>query len=374
VILKTTASGSIYLPLLPRRDLETTIGFTEPGRDLPTGTIVKRSVGDYMQVCSDGLRAVPFLAVDGMGDRVVNLMPMWDGTAWHQWLPVRGGLMKVQIQGLAVGEYLARVAEASTDLSVLFLEFAWQRASWPELCDLWRHLTDDVHNFATCVAKIEHFVAERDRIGLGASAFVETELEYLLVLARSVFDLLQELIARVWKQRARLLDPAAEAERKRHALPAEFSRIVLRGKSDVRSAEEIAARFPVSSGLAGAYSAAGAFFSRLRDVRDSIVHGGKATPMVFLTDDGPSIHRTAPILEALGISATPEEQNSNLLSLWPLVAHVVFGVLTSCDRIVDALARDLLFPPPLAPGYSVFIRDYHNESLARLRRGYSAGL
>lgn len=323
-----------------------------------------------MQVNRDALRAVPFLAVDDIGDRIVNLMPLWDGTAWHHWLPHQGGLIKMQMFGVVVGEYLAQVAEAPTDLSIPFLEFAWQRASWPELCGLWRHLTDDVHNLATCVAKLEHFVAEREAIGSGASAFVQTELEYLLVLARSVFDLLQELIARVWKQRVRLLDPAAEGERKRRELPAEFSRIVLKAKSEVRSAEEISAKFSVSPSMAGAYARAGAFFSRLRDVRDNIVHGGKAIEMIFLSEHGPSIHRTTQILEALGVSAVPEEENSNLLSLWPLVAHVVFGALTSCDRIVDALARDVMFPPPLAPGYFVFLRGFHNESLTRLKSRY----
>jgi len=329
---------------------------------------------NYMQLNPDALRALPFLAVDDMGDRVVNLMPLWDGTAWHQWLPHEGQLIKMQMVGVVVGEYLAQIAEAPTDLSIPFLGFAWQRASWPELCGHWRHLTDDIHNLATCVAKLEHFVSEREAIGLGACAFVQTELEYLMVLARSVFDLLQELIARVWKERVRLLDPAAEADRKQRELPAEFSRIVLKGKSEVRSAEEILAKFPVSPGLAGAYASAGAFFSRVRDVRDNIVHGGKAIEMIFLSERGPSVHRTTQILDALGVSAVPEEENSNLVLLWPLVARVVFGVLASCDRIVDALARDVLFPPPLAPGYSVFLRGFHNESLTRLRNQYSTDL
>jgi hypothetical protein len=324
-----------------------------------------------MRLNRDTLRVVPFLAVDDLGDRVVNLMPLWDGTAWHAWFPHGDRLIKMQMSGVVVGEYLAREAEAPTDLSIPFLEFAWQKASWPELSGHWRHLTDDIHNLATCVAKLEHFTAEREAIGSGASAFVQTELEYLPVLARSVFDLLQEVIARFWKHRLRLLDRAAEAERKRRELPPEFSRIVLRGKSDGRSAKEICERFRVSPTVAEAYASAGAFFSRLRDVRDNIVHGGKAIEMIFLGEDGPSIHRTTQILDALGASSVPVEGNGNLLSLWPLVAHVIFGSLASCDRIVDALARDVLFPPPLAPGYSVFLRGYHNGSLMRLRNQYS---
>lgn len=155
------------------------------------------------------LRGVPFLDVDHIGDRDLNLMPLWDGEQWHSWFPGPEGLVKVKIASLVQGEYLAKKADRDSDLLVRFLEFACQRASWPEVFALWRHITDDVHSLATCAAKLEFFFAQRKAAGDGVCAFVQTELEYVLVVARSVFDLMQELVARVWSRRVRLLDGAA---------------------------------------------------------------------------------------------------------------------------------------------------------------------
>ena len=323
-----------------------------------------------MAISIDALRELTYFAVDTIGDRTVNLMPLWDGERWHSWFPADDRLLKLAMHDVVVGEYLGKSAAASSDWYVPFLAFAWQRASWPDVLHLWRHLTDDLHHFATCIAKLEHFHTQRAAIGHGVSAFVQTELEYLLVLARSVFDLQQELIARVWSRRVRLLDPIAEARRKGHTLPPSFSKIVLRDKQHVRAAEEIVTVFGLSPRLAGAYAGTGAFFCGLREVRDAIVHGGKSVDMIFVTDQGLGVHRDLPALRTFGLSLQPQEGTTNVVPLMPLVAHVVFGTLAACDGIIDALAQDVQFPPELAPGYWVFLRGFHNEALLRLKPAY----
>jgi hypothetical protein len=323
-----------------------------------------------MTTSIDALRELKYLAVDSIGDRTVNLMPLWDGEQWHSWLPTDDHLVKLAMRDVVIGEYLGKSAAAPSDWYVRFLAFAWQRASWPEVFHLWRHLTDDLHHFATCIAKLEHFHEQRAAIGHGVSAFVQTEIEYLLVLARSVFDLLQELIACIWSKRVRLLDPVAEARRKGRALPPSFSKIVLRNKQHVRAAEDIVGVFGLSPRLAGAYAAAGTFFSGLREVRDAIVHSGKSVDMIFVTDQGLSVHRDLPALIRLGVSPQPQEGNANLVPLMPLVGHVVFGTLAACDAIIDDLAQDVQFPPELAPDYWVFLRGFHNEALLRLKTAY----
>jgi len=322
-----------------------------------------------MQVPLSEFRVVPYLAVDDIGDRIVNLMALWDGKEWHHWLPHAGKIIKMQMFGVVVGEYLAKRPEGPADLSISFLEFAWQRASWPELFGLWRQITDDVHNFAASTAKIEHFVSHRQVIGAGVSSFVQTELEYLLALARSTFDLLQEMVARIWARRVRSVDPIVETKRKRRSLPKEFSSMVLKGNR-CSSADEIAAGYPISPGLANAYADAGLLFLKLRAVRDKVVHGGKAIELIFMTETGPCIHRSTGIFEELGVRAIPDVENNNLLSLWPVIAHVVFATIATCDHIAMALEHDVLFPPALAPQYSVYLRGFHSESLSRLKKWY----
>lgn len=321
----------------------------------------------------DALKAVPYLAVEHIGDRTVNLMPLWDGDQWHSWFLTPKGFCKLQMHDLAQGEYLAQKAADDSDVYVRFLEFAWQRASWPEAFALWRHITDDVHNLATSVAKLEYFFAYRVAAGNGVCAFVQTELEYMVVLARSMFDLLQELIARVWSRRVRLLDAAAEAHRKAHPLPAAFSKVVLRHKEQLRTAEQIVADFGVGPALGAAYASTAPFFSSLRDVRDGIVHGGKALDMIFLTEKGFCVHRSLSVLTKLGGWSVQHRYSDNLVSLLPLVAHVVCGSIGACDAVIDALATEVQFPPELAPGYRVFVRSYHNDALLRLIRVHEGG-
>src|SRR5262249_35161433 len=108
---------------------------------------------DHMQVDREAFRIVSYLDYDNVGDRIVPLMPLWDGNEWHHWLPHERQIIKMQMFGLVTGEYVAVQQERATDLAFQFLEFGWQRASWPELVSFWRHLMDDVQNLGASVAK-----------------------------------------------------------------------------------------------------------------------------------------------------------------------------------------------------------------------------
>jgi hypothetical protein len=84
----------------------------------------------------------------------------------------------------------------------------WQRANWPEVGRTIQGIENYFHLLATSVAKLRHFFEARETIGQGLiSSFVQTELEYLITVARSVFDLLREALATIWSQRVRLIDP-----------------------------------------------------------------------------------------------------------------------------------------------------------------------
>jgi len=95
--------------------------------------------------------------------------------------------------------------------------------------------------------------------------------------------------------------------------------------------------------------------------------------MILVTEKGFCVRRDLSVLRKLGGWSDQHLYNDNLVFLLPLVAHVVCGSLDACDAIIDALARDVQFPPELAPGYCVFVRGYHNEALLRLIRVYGSG-
>lgn len=165
-----------------------------------------------MPVTIENLKSVWYLNTENLGDgRVVNLMPLWDGTAWHLWVDTPEGLIEAKVVDVSEGDYIGKGAAKETDLFIPFIDFMWQRASWPEIVDVVRAIAEDFHNMGTSVAKLRLFYDARSNLAPSGSArFAATELEYLIMLCRTVFDLLQEMISITWGGKVRLLDPAAE--------------------------------------------------------------------------------------------------------------------------------------------------------------------
>ncbi len=128
------------------------------------------------------------------------------------WLNTEVGLIEGKIIDTAESDYVAKSAARPSDLFIPFIHIMWQQGSWSEICPLIIAISQDFHNMGTSVAKLRHFHEFRKPIGgRGAHRFALTELEYLVTLCRTTFDLLQEMIALIWKNRVRLL-----TKRRRH--------------------------------------------------------------------------------------------------------------------------------------------------------------
>jgi hypothetical protein len=195
-----------------------------------------------------------------------------------------------------------------------------------------------------------------------ASDFAKTELEYILMLVRSIFDLLQEALASIWNNHVELLDPEKEAIRKRHKLKETFSDIVLQG-NEFRTAEELETKYALPRSLAEAYVSATPFFAKIRDLRNSIVHYGRDLGNIFTTDRGFCVNK-----DALGFGDLPfwkpeHAENENLVSLLPLLAHIVLNTIAYCGTLVGEFCNVMQMLPAIAPDQRVFVRGPHNESL-----------
>ena len=115
-----------------------------------------------------------------------------------------GRIIKGKIIDTAESDYVAKSAAQPSDLFIPFIHIMWQQASWSEICPLIVAISEDFHNMGTSVAKLKHFHDHRKQIGIkGAHKFALTELEYLVTLCRTTFDLLQEMIASIWKTKVR---------------------------------------------------------------------------------------------------------------------------------------------------------------------------
>jgi hypothetical protein len=316
----------------------------------------------------DHLKAVTYLDVSVVGDWTVNLMPFWDAERWHLWVQGPAGLIDMRPLEAMHVDYVAKAPAKESDLFISFVDVMWQRASWPEICPLIGAICDDFHNMGTSVAKLRHIFRSRETIGDATPGFVSTEIEYLLILARTVFDLVQEAISRIWKNRIQLLDPRAEERRRAKALPETFSRIVLRNKTDLRTAGEIESDFGLPPNLAVAYASHGDFFAQLRDMRDRIVHGGKRVGHVFDTPRGFCVEPTEMPFRLYSGWTEAHRYNENLVSLLPWLSWVVLRTIAACNLLVGELGRVIVLPPEIAPGYRVFVRGPSNAALLEMLR------
>lgn len=250
----------------------------------------------------------------------------------------------------------------------------WQRASWREVTNLIVAIADDFHNMGTSVAKLRLvFDSRKNLSSVGASRFASTELEYLVMLCRTVFDMMQEMISITWAKYVRLHDAEAEQRRKRGKLPDTFSKMVLIDKKQIRTATEIEQKHGIPKPLAEEYANIAPFFSRLRDVRDNVVHGRKGIGYVFDTERGFCVDpKCLPFSEFTGWRVD-HHYNQNLVSILPWIADVILQTIDTCHRLMSAFARVVTFPAEIAPGYHIFVRGPHNPALAEVLNVHNGG-
>jgi hypothetical protein len=324
-------------------------------------------------IAFEELQKLPYLDLSALDGRTVNLMPLWDGAEWHMWIDTPRGLIKGKIVDPAESDYVAKSAARPSDLFIPFIHIMWQQASWSEICPLIIAISQDFH-MGTSVAKLKHFHEFRKQIGnSGAHKFALTELEYLVTLCRTTFDLLQEMIAWIWRNKIRLVDETAEAFRRAHSLPKTFSRMVLQEKEQLRTAAEIVAQFGLPKPMAQQYEHAASFFSELRRIRDRIVHGGSGFGMIFETERGFCVDPKMHPFSAFENWRSEHYYNENIASVLPWIADTILKTIDACNGLMSAFGTVVHLPPPIAPGYVVFVRGYHNEAFPELLSIQSGG-
>jgi hypothetical protein len=321
-----------------------------------------------LPITIEALGVVPYLETKHLGDgRTVKLMPLWDGQNWRLWLETGESLTEAKITDTVEGDYLATIQASESDLFIPFVHLMWQRLSYPEIVPLIAAISDDFHNMGTSVAKCRFFFDHRKELKPAtASRFAHTELEYLLMLCRSVFDLLQEAISITWGQKVRLHDQAAERRRSSRMLPSTFSKIVLIEKRLPRTAAEIAEKFGLPPALAEKYEKLILFFSRLRDARDNVVHGKRGFGRLFDTERGFCVDPAAAPFKEFDGWLPEHRYNENLVSALPWIADTISQTINACTSLMDALASIIQLPSEIAPGYKVFVRGPNNWAMVEL--------
>ncbi|HET6913078.1 MAG TPA: hypothetical protein VFH71_07010 [Rhodanobacteraceae bacterium] len=304
---------------------------------------------------------IPHIDAAELRGRTIPTLSFFVDGKWQIWLPTAVGL--IQTSGkVAEGFYFAKEPELPTDIHLRFLEFIAQRGCWPVVSKLLSGLQDDFFNLGACVKKFNILHELKLEQKTSISRLVATELEYLFGLCRSIFDLLQEMVARQWDV-VQLADPTISKKQ----LPKTFSSIVLKDGA-LRTAKEIEQKFNLPLSLSEFYTRAGPFFQTVRTFRDRFFHGGSRSELIFVTEKGFAVQSNAKPFSEFGIWNQEHMLPNDLCSLRPAIAHIILETLQVCEDYAETIQSCINYPPPIAPGFHYFMRGYFNECLLEIER------
>lgn len=315
---------------------------------------------DYSAISPKDL---PYLNIEALEGRSIPLHSFHDGNRWNLWVPLENGLLQpLQVHDCVEMVYLASKPIRGSDAYLQFVDFIYKHVDIKHTRSFIAALTSDIFNLGASLRKLDLLRALEDRDG--KSRLVTTELEYLLLLCRSMFDLLQEIISRIWNT-VRLLDTSI----KKRKLPGSFRKVVLYNDI-IQSPHEIQKRFGLSPALARWYSECASFFCRLRDVRDAVVHQPIQEPLIYVGNEGFSIGIDSSPLPFREMIEWPENvlENGRIGPLNYFVAHFIHETLAACEKFVTAVTQEIQFAPDFAPNYAFFMRSPNLASLLGIRR------
>lgn len=323
-----------------------------------------RPIVNPNSVNASELAKIPYLSQEAAAKRHnVDILPYWDGERWYCWIPHNGSLMTLHPMDAVETDYVGKSAQREDDLLIPFVEFMWQRGNFTHVNRYFRAICEDFHNLFTSVAKLKalHSMKQTKSVQI-PSSFISTEIEYMLTVSRSIFDLLYKTIREIW-ERTTLVETSAFPERK---LPKKFSEFVLEGdKRKPRTVESILNKHQVPPGFAAAVVRHADFFTRIRSLRDSIIHDTGPAPTFFVLDGG---YGVSP--KALPFAHFPWREshyfNDDVVSLLPWIADLVLQTIEVCNNIMFSFAQEVSFPPELAPGNHVFVRCQTSEAVLDL--------
>jgi hypothetical protein len=310
------------------------------------------------EISPELLEQIPFLAKPFPKGSIVPPLNFFVGGEWHSWLAANGALHKILMRPVD-GCYLGDRAERETDQRFLLLELLIQRTLGREMVRALHGLRSDFCGMAASLAKVRLFHRLSSE-GAEVRWFVQTELEYLLMVARSVFDLLQEIVVAHWAA------ISVSGQRHKRQLPGSFGSVVLHEERP-RTTQEIEDKYCLIAPLAQWYSAHTSLFLTLRALRDKIVHSGaEPADIIFTTDRGFAIpRREKPFCDLYDWPPECELPNQ-LVPLRPVLCTIVQSTRNACDGFAKVLTENIQLPPEAAPGLHYYSRSTHDNELSQI--------
>lgn len=305
----------------------------------------------------EAIKTIPFFDVTAWAPgRSISNPHFFVGGEWHCWFAAGNELRRIYAWP-AEANYFGDAPERETDQSFRLLNLIHQRASYPEMYRASDGIWNDFQNFATSLAKINLFYETSKRTkGTDTVRFVQTEIEYIVMVGRGVYDLLQEMIAAHW-ERITLFEPAKH----KRSLPKSFADMALKGDTP-RTSEELQEKYGLPKILADWYVSQTLFFKWLRLLRNQLAHGGHSpVQLLFCTERGYAIHREEKPWCDLYDWPKDVELPNGLVPIRPAICAIIHSTVLATESIAEIFERTIQFPKELFPGLKYFSRGYHDR-------------
>jgi hypothetical protein len=326
---------------------------------MPPGRIVQ----NLDLLSADRLPYVKNVPQDG---RAIYVIPYYDieSSEWFIYAEVEK-LKYIRLTGASPisGIYLSGAPQdPKMDIECPMGTFVTQQFSFPSVVGAFSQITSDLHNLA-CVLEKFHLISLRPIQQRRAAGFLlESEVEYLMLLVRSVYDLVQRFAKRASSLVRSLEDPTRPVF---SGLPESFADVCLHG-NQARSIAEIQAKWGLSSSLAAFYVGEATTFLRIRSVRDGIAHRGKDVSVIFDADDGMAVRVNLEPWSSFDLWQSQLLIPDSLGSLRAFLAHVILKVVDLPTRFVNAYCGCVVIPGTVSPGLRCFLRSPFGHHLVNL--------
>lgn len=307
----------------------------------------------------DGLE--PFFHLRKDAGIIIDLPVRDDVGRFHIWRKNGDTWFRFQPSDIMESDYFSKTPAKGEDVYFNYVDFLMQRCRNAKALNLWSAVRSDIHNLGTCFRKLELYHEKRKDLSCDTRRFVITEIEYIVGVCRSLYDLQQRIAKELWNS-VDLFDKTV----RKQSLPSSFADIALVGDAP-RSVDELISKYGLSPKLASYYAEEADFFKNLRKFRNDIEHSGLTPELVFATPKGFAVNADSKSFVPFAIIWKEDTFLPNRLApLKPVIAYMVKETLYSMGRFVVALSQQIQFPEEIAPGYKIFMRGRYTDRLLKL--------
>lgn len=310
------------------------------------------------------LSKTSFIKCESIDERRIPLFSCYnDDEEWELWFPGPDGLVRMRPGEPVEAAYFSKDPVNDDDVYFRFFNLFFKHAYYPDMAAFIKGVLDDILNLAACLRKLEilHQCRKDGKTGV-SRRIISTEIEFVFITCRSTFDLLQEIIQRLWK-RFKYIDENKEKKE----LPQRFAKVVIYDNALIGS-EEIANRYNLPPELARFYHRQEHFFEWLKEYRDYIAHSGKSFDLVFIINEGFAVKTKQPPFSSLDIWNENNTIPNDLGSVKSVVAHLILSTLNTLDDFTHTISQIVEFPADIAPDYNIFICGRDTKLLRESRK------